>query len=335
LPITEIAFAAGFKSIRRFNSAFHATFGRPPREVRRLRCRIALEEQDEVILRLSFRPPYDWVQVRQFLAARAIPGVEHVDAQGYTRIVSTVEGTAIISVWPIHGEDALALCARGAEPGSLMQVFSAARRVFDVVADPTAIGAAFRNDPLIAPLVKRRPGLRVPGVWSAFECAVRAILGQQISVAAARTLASRLVSRAGRAVPTNAAGLTHAFPTARDLLSANLESLGLTGASVATLKRLASAVNAGEVDFGADSEEVNAALTALPGVGEWTAQYVGLRALGEPDAFPGSDLVLRRMAAVNGTALTQRALSEKAEAWRPWRAYAAMHLWCACADAAR
>jgi AraC family transcriptional regulator of adaptative response / DNA-3-methyladenine glycosylase II len=335
LPITEIAFAAGFKSIRRFNSAFHATFGRAPREIRRVRYSPPVVEQDETVLRLSFRPPYDWEQVRRFLATRAIPGVESVDAHSYTRTVSTGKGHAIVSVWPIDGEDALALCVRGAEPGSLMQVFSAARRVFDVAADPTAIGAAFRNDPLIAPLVKRRPGLRIPGVWSAFECAVRAILGQQISVAAARTLASRLVSRAGRAIPTNAAGLTRVFPTAQDLLSANLEGLGITGTRVATLKRLAHAVNSGEVNFGADSEEVYTAITALPGVGEWTAQYIGLRALGEPDAFPSSDLVLRRMASANGDALTLRALCEKAEAWRPWRAYAAMHLWCACADQAR
>ena len=334
LPITEIAFAAGFQSIRRFNSAFHATFGRAPRDVRRLRCRTELEDQDEVILQLAFRPPYDWEQVRDFLAARAIPGIESV-AHGYTRTVSTGKGHAIISVWPIDGENALALRVRGAEPGSLMQLFSAARRVFDVAFDPTVIGAAFRSDPLLGPLVKRSPGLRMPGVWTAFECAVRAIVGQQISVAAARTFASRLVLRAGRSIPTGAAGLTHVFPTASELALADLDGLGLTKARIATLKTLAHAVNAADVDFEADTEQVCAALTVLPGVGEWTAQYTALRALGEPDAFPASDLVLRRMASVNGSPLTSSGLQDKAKAWRPWRAYAAMHLWRAATDESR
>ena len=327
LPITEIAFAAGFQSIRRFNSAFHATFGRAPRDIRRLRCRTASEDQDEVILRLAFRPPYDWEQVRDFLAARAIPGIESVDAHGYTRTVGTGSGYAVVSVWPIDGEDALALSVRGAEPASLMQLFSAARRVFDVASDPTVIDAAFRSDRILGPLVKRRLGMRIPGVWTAFECAVRAVLGQQISVAAARTFASRLVLRAGRAIPTSAAGLTHVFPTASELAIANLDGLGLTKARIVTLKALAHAVNAGDVDFATDTELVSTALTALPGIGEWTAQYTALRALGEPDAFPASDLVLRRMASANSSPLSVSALQDKAKAWRPWRAYAAMHLW--------
>lgn len=335
LPITEIAFAAGFKSIRRFNSAFHETFRRSPRDLRRQRCAaIVRAEEDEVVLRLSFRPPYDWLQVRDFVAARALPGVERVNEREYARTVSTARGHAVICVQPVEGEDALELRVRGTEPGALLQISSAARRAFDVAADPARIAVAFQPDPLLAPLVKRRPGLRIAGTWDAFECAVRAVLGQQISVAAVRILAGRLVARAGRTVPAASGGLTHLFPTPAELATANLDGLGLTPSRVLAVQTLARAVNDGQVDFASPTERICAALTALPGIGEWTAQYVALRALGEPDAFPASDLVLRRMAAAGGTPCSVKALQEKAQAWRPWRGYAAMHLWCASADTA-
>jgi AraC family transcriptional regulator of adaptative response / DNA-3-methyladenine glycosylase II len=327
LPITEVAFAAGFKSIRRFNSAFHQTFGRAPRDVRRQRRPTPVRDEDEVTLKLALRPPYDWEQVRDFLATRAVPGVERVDESGYVRTVVTGQGHAIISVRTVPGEDALELRVRGTEPGALLQLSSAARRVFDVAADPALIATAFQSDPLLGPLVKKSPGLRIPGVWSAFECAVRAILGQQISVAAAHTLAARLVARAGRPIHTNMTGLTHVFPTPAELARADLDGLGLTGARLTTLKSLARAVDRGELDFQGTTEQICAALTALPGIGEWTAQYVALRALGEPDAFPTADLVLRRMASTAGAVLSVRSLEARAEAWRPWRGYAAMHLW--------
>ena len=229
----------------------------------------------------------------------------------------------------------LELRVRGSEPGALMQLSAAARRAFDVAADPALISVAFQSDPILGPLVKRRPGLRIPGAWSAFECAVRAIVGQQISVAGARTFMARLVSRAGRHIPANPSGLTHLFPTPAELASADLDGIGLTGARAASLKALARAVDRSELDFEATTEEISTALTALPGIGEWTAQYVALRALGEPDAFPASDLVLRRMASRSDSPLTVRALQAKAEAWRPWRGYAALHLWCASAEERR
>lgn len=334
LPITQIALAAGFGSLRRFNDAFLSTYRRPPRELRKRRGGgLAAEGGDEVILRLAFRPPYDWVQVRDFLATRAVPGVERVDARGYARTVWSEGGHAIVCVRALEGEDALELRVRGATPAALFQLSSAARRTFDLSADPARITLAFKSDPLIAPLVKQRPGLRIPGAWDPFECAVRAVLGQQVSVAAARTLAERLVARAGQPINAGADRLTHLFPSPAALATADLDGLGLTGARVGALHALAHAVIEGAVDFAAPTDEVTTALARLPGFGDWTAQYVALRALGEPDAFPSADLVLRRVAAAGGAPLSARELQERAEAWRPWRGYAVLHLWRAAGDA--
>jgi AraC family transcriptional regulator of adaptative response / DNA-3-methyladenine glycosylase II len=240
---------------------------------------------------------------------------------------------ALVCIRPLHGQHALELRVRGATPAALFQLSCAARRTFDLAADPARISLAFRRDLLLAPLVKRRPGLRIPGAWDPFECAVRAVLGQQISVAAARTLAARLVSRLGPPISGGTDGLTHLFPAPSDIAAADLDGLGLTRARVGALRALAQAVADGAVDFGAPVAEVTAALAALPGLGAWTAQYVALRALGEPDAFPAADIVLRRMVAAGGPPLTARALEARAEAWRPWRGYAVLHLWRAAGDA--
>jgi AraC family transcriptional regulator of adaptative response / DNA-3-methyladenine glycosylase II len=281
---------------------------------------------------LAFRPPYDWTQVRDFLATRAVPGVERVDARGYARTLAIAGGHVVVCVRAVEGEDALELRVRGAAPTALFQIADAARRVFDLAADPARIALAFRRDALLGPLVKRRPGLRIPGMWDPFECAVRAVLGQQVSVAAGRTLAARVVARIGHPIAGGEDGLTHLFPSPAAMAVADLDGLGITGARVRALQALAEAVTRGTVDFGLPAEEVAAALVALPGFGPWTAQYVALRALGEPDAFPVGDLVLRRMASPNGAPLTPRALEERAERWRPWRGYATLHLWRAASD---
>ncbi|HEV7448476.1 MAG TPA: AlkA N-terminal domain-containing protein [Steroidobacteraceae bacterium] len=332
LPITQIALAAGFGSIRRFNTAFQKTYARAPRELRkRPRSESA---RDEVVLRLAYRPPYHWNQVHDFLAMRALPGVERVDARGYARTVALSTGHAIVCVRPLESEDALELRVRGAPPASLFQLSSAARRTFDLAADPAAIALAFKSDPLLSPLVHNRPGLRIPGAWDPFECAVRAVLGQQVSVAAGRTLAARLVARAGQELATGTDGLTHLFPSPRALEAANLDGLGITGARIRALKEMARAVMDGRLDFTLPATEVAAALALLPGFGDWTAQYVSLRALGEPDAFLSGDLVLRRVAGVDGSPLTARLLEARAEAWRPWRGYAVLHLWHLASQAA-
>ncbi len=336
LPFTQIALAAGFGSLRRFNDAFRKAYHRPPRELRRERREAPTRGAgDEVSLALSYRPPYDWDHLRNFLALRATPGVERVDEDGYARLIRTEGGHAVIQVRRLHGKDALLLRVRGAPAAALFQIATAARRVFDLSADPALVAAGLASDPLLRPLVRRRPGIRIPGTWDAFECAVRAVLGQQVTVAAARTLAGRLVERTGEPVTTAAAGLERLFPTPQALAAANLDGLGLTGARVTALKALAAAVTAGRVAFDRPAEEVIASLVELPGFGEWTAQYIALRALGEPDAFLVADLVVRRMAAGGGAPLTAKELERRADTWRPWRGYAVMHLWCAAGDRER
>ena len=336
LPFTQIALAAGFGSLRRFNDAFQKAYRRAPRELRRERREpLTRGAGDEVTLALSYRPPYDWDHLRDFLALRATPGVERVAEESYARLIRTDTGHAVIQVRPLQGKDALQLRVQGAPAAALFQIATAARRVFDLSADPALLTAGLASDPLLRPLVRRRPGIRIPGTWDAFECAVRAVLGQQVTVAAARTLAGRLVERTGEPVTTTVAGLERLFPTPQALAAANLDGLGLTGARITALKALAAAVAEGRVAFDRPAEEVTASLVELPGFGEWTAQYIALRALGEPDAFLLADLVVRRMAAGGGAPLTAKELERRAETWRPWRGYAVMHLWCAAGDRQR
>lgn len=328
LPITQIALASGFGSLRRFNYTFQQTYNRAPRDIRRQRRRgIAAADGDEVVLKLSFRPPYDWAQVRDFLAERAVPGVERVDERGYARAVKADSYQAIVCIRALDREDALELRVRGAAPTMLFNVSSTARRMFDLSADPSRIATAFKTDDLLAPLVKRRPGLRIPGAWDAFECAVRALLGEHVDVAAARTSAARIVARAGEPISEAVEGLTHFFPTPEALATADLGGLGLAAGRAAALRALACATHEGKIDFTAGVEEIIAALSTLAGFEAAAAQYVALCALGEPDAFPRGDLIVRRMAGSQRKPLTTRELDARMEAWHPWRGYALIHLW--------
>jgi AraC family transcriptional regulator of adaptative response / DNA-3-methyladenine glycosylase II len=329
LPMTQIALAAGFGSLRRFNHAFQETYGKAPRELRRQRRGgQAAMASDEFVLRLSYRPPYDWPQVRRFLAERAIPGVERIDHRGYARTVATGDGWATIQVAPAGGEHALEFHVRGAAPAALFQLTANARRAFDLAADPALIAAALSADPRLAPLVRRHPGLRIPGVWDPFECAVRAIVGRAVSETTARLLATRLVTRFGQAIPEGADGLTHLFPTPAALERASLDGLGLTRAKAVALRALARATGRRSVDFTAPVDQVMSAVASVPGVGKWTAQVVALRSLAEPDALPTADPVLRRRAGRGPSPLSTRELAARAESWRPWRSYGVMHLWC-------
>ncbi|MGH8496813.1 MAG: AlkA N-terminal domain-containing protein [Gammaproteobacteria bacterium] len=328
LPITQIALAAGFGSLRRFNDAFRKTYGRTPRELRRQRRNgLATDGRDEVVLKLAFRPPYDWSGVLDFLAARAVPGVEKVDAEGYARTVRSDDSHAVVRVRALAGENALELRVRDAAPAVLFQISSAARRTFDLSADPTRIGPAFKSDPLIAPLVRQHPGLRIPGAWDPFECAIGAVLGRQVCGATALKWAGRLVARAGEAIDGSTEGLTHLFPKPDALAKADLNGLGISRPRIRALHALARAVGSGALNFQAPVEDVISAIASLPDCGHWIAQYVALRALDEPDAFPSTDPILRRMAATGNVPLTSRALEARAETWRPWRGYAALHLW--------
>lgn len=340
LPMTGIALAAGYRSVRRFNEALKDTYKKPPREIRKGRVRSG-DASDEISLRLSYRPPYDWDHLLGFLASRAIPGIEYVDAQSYARTIRTPTGHAIIRISACEEGNALLMRVRGVAAADLFELSSAARRVFDLSADIVQIASAFRSDPLLGALIVQRPGLRIPGVFDPFECAVRAILGQQVSLQIGRTCAQRLVARAGKPVEPMAEGLTHLFPAPNTLAKLDLRDLGLPStridaARIDAVRTLARAVRDGVIRFNEPVEDVTRVLAKLPGVGPCTAQYTALRGLGDPDAFMPADLALRRAATTHGSPLmTPRALEARAEAWRPWRAYAMMHLWASAPEPIR
>jgi AraC family transcriptional regulator of adaptative response / DNA-3-methyladenine glycosylase II len=203
--------------------------------------------------------------------------------------------------------------------------------MFDLDADPRAIASALSADPRLKPLLRKRPGLRLPSGWDGFEIAVRAILGQQVSVAAARTFATRIAGRFGTALPAEHTthGLAHLFPTPEALADADLSGIGITRTRADTVRTIACALLDGRVDFHVERtlDDFVARWTALPGIGPWTAQYIALRALGHPDAFPADDLVLQKAVPLDGTRMTAKALTARAEAWRPWRGYATLQLW--------
>lgn len=335
MPVTEVALASGFRSLRRFNAAFAQANRIAPRELRR---QPRATKSDALTLRLAYRPPFDFASLLDFLRGRALPGIEQVDARSYARVFGPADapGWLRVSAWP-GGEHALKLDLHCPQPARMQGVVSRVRRLFDLDADPRAIADALRGEATLRPLLRKRPGLRLPGSWDGFEVAVRAILGQQVSVAAARTLASRLVQRHGVALDeAPLPGLDRLFPTPEVLAEADLRALGVTGARAETIRGMARAVLDGRVDFRAEQplDEFVTRWVALPGIGEWTAHYMAMRALSHPDAFPAADLILRRAAAGGGDALSTKALTALAEAWRPWRAYAVIHLWRASADAA-
>ena len=264
-----------------------------------------------------------------FLAARATPGVEVVEAGCYRRTIAIGGKSGTIQVTQAATGTAIDLAVRFPDARALPVIVERVRRLFDLGADPSVIAEQLAGDPLLGPIIKRHPGIRTPGAWDGFELSVRAILGQQISVAAATTIAGRLARRFGTGVKATD-GLDRLFPAPEQLAHAPIEEVGVIAARAETIRLLARAVTVGTVTFSAASapREVTAALQALPGIGPWTAQYIAMRALGEPDAFPSGDLILKRMAGV----VTPRELEQRSETWRPWRAYAVMLLWQAATD---
>lgn len=333
LPITDIAFASGFSSVRRFNDAFTKTFHRAPRDLRRERVSGTgkTSPSDLIEARLSYRPPFDWRGLLAFFGQRTLAGVESVDRQIYRRTIQSGANTGVISVRHEAARRQLVVSVPAELVGSLPEITRRVRRLFDLEADPSGIRGVLSADNHLAGLVRRRPGLRVPGAWDAFEIAVRAIVGQQVSVAAARTLCGRIVARHGTPLaPEYRNGLAHVFPTPGKLASARMSGLGLTGRRIATIRAIARGMAEGSLLIGtsADLEDTIARLIELPGVGAWTAHYIALRALGEPDAFPTGDLgLIRAWETVSQQETSARKLDDIAEAWRPWRAYAALHLW--------
>ena len=330
LAIIEVAFSAGFGSVREFNYAVRATFGLSPGELRRRGRGPAVERDEGLTIRLAYRPPFDWCTLVRFLMPRATPGVEVVDESAYRRVIELHGATGVIDVRPAAGAECLLLSVTLPSYEGLIQVVERVRRLFDLDADPLSIADGLARDRRLVPLIAERPGVRVPGAWDGFELAVRAILGQQFTVRGATVLAGRLVRQFGKRVDADEQrGLTHLFPPADVLARADLAEIGITRARAEAIKCLASSVVHGDLllDSPLGLDDAIGRLRDLPGIGDWTAQYIAMRALGEPDAFPASDLGLRRAVARGFKSVSARELLQVAESWRPWRSYAAMYLW--------
>ena len=325
LPITAIALGSGFRSVRRFNDVFKAMYRRPPREIRKAGRKCSVDA--EINLRLTYRPPYDWSRISAFFAREAIPGVESVGAAVYQRAVPATGGHAVVQVRPIAGVDALELCVRGGESSDLLSLSSTVRRVFDLSADPARIADVLGGDPLLARQINRCPGLRIPGAWGLFESGVRAIVSRHAGADNAQELLVALVERTGRRLAEAGTGLTHLFPTPDSVAAATPREIGLPRTCVSKLQSFARALRDRPVTFSGSSDQVVPAVAAQLGVDHWSAGYIALRGLGEPDALPGGDPLLCRLAAPAATALTTTELDTRAERWRPFRGYAVLHLW--------
>ena len=324
LPMSHVAQAAGFGCVRRFNAAIRQTYHRTPTQIRRLAHQKTIFPENQYLFRLRFRPPYQWESILAFLAPRATPGVEEVSLGRYRRTISLNGNDGYFEVSLDQRREALSVHIQFDDSQALFVIIERIRRMFDLGADWQAIAPRLRTDPALAGRVEAVPGLRVPGCWNGFELATRAILGQQITVKGATALAGRIVNTLGRPFSATS-GLTHLFPAPEVLADARLTSVGLTSARAETIRALARAVCDGQISFEgiAESDAFLTRLCEIPGIGQWTAQYVAMRALGEPDAFPSGDLGLLRALELKSV----RELERRAEAWRPWRAYAAMYLW--------
>lgn len=324
LPMGQIALASGFGCVRRFNASVRNVYHRTPTQIRSLARQTVVQPGNQYRFRLHFRPPYHWKGMLAFLAARATPGVEVVELGSYRRTIHLNGRDGYFEVSLDEGRDALSVQIEFGNPHSLFFIIERIRAMFDLGADWAAIVETLRTDPLLVGRVEADPGLRVPGCWNGFELAIRAILGQQISVKGATALAGRMASRFGK--PFSPAGsLTHLFPPPEVLADASLASIGLPRARAETIRAVARAVCDGQIRFEGivSSDAFLMRLCEIPGIGKWTAQYVAMRALGEPDAFPSGDLGLLRTSKLASSGQ----LEQRAESWRPWRAYAAMYLW--------
>ncbi len=332
MPISEIAFASGFGSIRRFNAAFRKIYSKAPSDLRQPMK--SPGEQGETLFRcdltLSYRPPFDWPAMLSFFGDRAIPGVECVADGAYHRTVRMNGGNGKITI--THAEKGHALKLSVALPDSqdLMTVVERVRRMFDLDANMPQIHKVLSTDPLLAKIVKKLSGLRLPISWDPFESAVRAVVGQQISVKGSRTIIGRIVAKSGpRADVPERPELTRVFPTPEELGTCDLGIIGMPTKRVATVKALSEAVASGDIALRVNDtlDHFIETLVRIPGIGDWTAQYIAMRALGEPDAFPAADLGIIKALQDGEKRPTARQVRERAKTWRPWRAYAAIYLW--------
>lgn len=330
LPITEVAFASGFASLRRFNDAFSGRYGMPPTRFRKAADPMASPQPPAatLTLQLAWRPPFHWSALLDFLGRRALQGVEVVDGDTYARTVRLGAATGWVRVRNAAPRRALEVELTRSLMPALPALLGRLRHLFDLAARPDVIEGHLREDLFLADAVAASPGLRVPGAFDGFELAVRAILGQQVTVSAATTIAGRFAEQFGEPVVTEVPALDRLSPVAERVAGAGVDeiaSLGIVAARAGCILGVARAVASGKLRLepGGDPAGTVAQLLELPGIGPWTAQYIAMRALGWPDAFPPGDAVLRK-------ALRQAAPAEAevlSERWRPWRSYAVMHLW--------
>jgi AraC family transcriptional regulator of adaptative response / DNA-3-methyladenine glycosylase II len=327
LPFAQVAFGAGFASIRQFNDTIRAVFARTPTEMRGARSRPADRRPGSIVVRLAVRTPFDGAGLVAFLGARAIPGIEEVVGSTYRRTVRLPRGTGIVELDP--EPDHVRATLRLEDLRDLGAAVQRCRRLLDLDADPVAVAAVLGADPLLAAEVARTPGRRVPGAVDGFELAVRAVLGQQVSVAGARTLAGRLVSEAGEVLAAPDGGLSHLFPEADAVAGCSDAALTMPVRRAATIRTLAAQVAGGTLDLdpGSDRDRTLAALDQLTGVGRWTRDYIAMRALGDPDVMLATDLGIHHAFVAKAMAGGAATIDDWATAWRPWRSYAVLHLW--------
>ncbi len=327
MPVTEVAFAAGFSSVRQFNDTIRAVFAASPTELRHGARNAPASAPGGLSLRLACRTPFDGRGVLDFLGARAVPGVETREGDTFRRSLNLPHGWAVASLTPAAAHVDLSL--RLGDLRDLPAAVERCRRLFDLDADPVAIDEALSADLLLHRLVARTPGRRVPGTVDGNELAMRAIFGQQVSVAAARTLAGRLTTACGTPLPEPDGALTHLFPTPERVAAAGPTVLAMPSSRANAIMALAKATTGDglQLDLGADRERTTALLLELPGVGPWTAGYVAMRALGDPDVLLAGDLAVRNAIKRLGGGANESELLALGERWRPWRSYANVHLW--------
>jgi AraC family transcriptional regulator of adaptative response / DNA-3-methyladenine glycosylase II len=331
MAMAEIAVNAGFRSIRAFNHAVRTTAGQSPSELRRLRGDLAVSSRrGEFAMRLLYRPPFNWSALIAFLKSRATPGVERVEENLYQRTIESEGGAGVISVSPAPDDDCLVVRVALPKYEGLLRVVERVRRVFDLGADPLQIAAHLSHDPQLKPFLDRRPGIRVPGVWDGFEVAVRTVLGQRLTAVDSNKIAAELVQNFGRPVQTFVEGLTHLFPRPEDLADAEVTILGVPEESATAINTLSRAVSKNDLNFDTarNLQDTMSNLRAI-GIADEASHYIAMRAFGEPDAFPLDNQELKIWLSERDSPEFSDNVLSVIEAWRPWRAYAAMHLWAA------
>jgi AraC family transcriptional regulator, regulatory protein of adaptative response / DNA-3-methyladenine glycosylase II len=330
MPITQIAFAAGFASVRQFNDTVREVFASSPTTLRGSRHPSA--GAGTLSLRLPYRAPLDSESIFGFLGTRAVPGIETWDGATYRRSLRLNHGNAVVALSPgasAPGPNAVMCTLYLDNVADAQAAVQRCRRMLDLDADPDTVEAHFAEDPILAPLVRKRPGLRSPGHPDGVELLTRAVLGQQVSVKGARTLAARIVAAIGEPLSTPVEGVTHTFPSAEALARCVPSDFAMPTARGRALINACEQLADGRIviDAGSDREEISRQLEALPGIGPWTASYVALRALGDPDVFLPTDIGVRNALRALGLDSTPKAAARLSESWGPWRSYALHHLW--------